>query len=456
MPYLGREATPGTVLAFSALLCLFLVNISVPLTPGIYFINVNSESESLVDYFRVGLWGWCAKVKGQVTCSAAKPGFKIDSNDLPPELQKFNVGILGETIGAGLGYLAVTHIIALGLALLITIMGTIGHFRPKRQGNFLTIIVKCAIAALLTTMFAFLVDLILFVIAVKAIKKNQNFNASLSNAFWMMVAAMSFLFVSIIAFIAGQRLIHSRFKNAEKISHKPEMSGEAFLEQKRKEEHEKSLEDANESVAEYAEFEEEVLVHENNEGVSALLTNHSKPGLVTNPKHFLNPSTSTYELGEPDSSTSYTYNKGRPLPIPPDPNPPSYAGTIPIISSNEKFNSPYPPPQQSFITSGSTSPYASPPFGSSPVIFPVPSSPQTIATLLHHQIPTMYSSSINIPSEHSFSALPPTQIPQQQLQYYNNQQYSQLPYEYNQHGKNSHPGGFRLNEEYGQNQNVSW
>ncbi|CAG8608478.1 6463_t:CDS:2 [Ambispora gerdemannii] len=281
MAYPGREATPGTILAFGALLCLVLVNVSVPITPGIYFLNiVDSQNE---DYFRIGLW---------------------DENDFPFGEK---LGIFDKTIGSAIGILFLTHAVAGAATLIMTIMGCIGHFRSQRNGRILIKTTIVSLAAIIITLLAFIFDVIFFIVGKVTIDKNSeaHASASLASAFWMMVAALTLEAVAILAFFVGHRTIVTRMKKAEEIKHKPEMSGEAYLEQKQEEEEEIKIENANRPI------------------------------------------------------------EHRPLPIPPISNPHSLAGTVPI-TPNEKYGSAFPPPVPSIppqYYQGSSTPYTSPPFG---------------------------------------------------------------------------------------------
>ncbi|CAG8500845.1 10655_t:CDS:10, partial [Ambispora leptoticha] len=364
MVYLGREATP---------------------------VLDNGDS------IQVGLWGWCASSQGTVSCSQPKPGFKIDSGDLP--FNDVDVGILGQGIGSALGYLALTNAIAGVFALCMTIMGCIGHFHSQRNGRILIKTAKFAIIVIIMTVLAFVFDVILFEIGRQAINKTRGIHASLSNAFWMMVAALSFEAASMLTFFVGHRFIVVRMKKAEEIKQNPEMSGEAYLEQKQ-------LED---------------------DGASTTIPS----------KRYNNNQSQTHQYIPPPQQLEtqpllrHDTTAGRPLPIPPTSNPPLSAGSL-SLTQNEKHSTAFPPhppvppiPPQYYPTSGSTSPYTSPytspPFGPTqahhypmPMPMPINSTTQLIQNYPTQQEHSYYNSNI-------YTGPQPSQ-PQAQPPYYQSQQ----------------------------------
>ncbi|KAF8309509.1 pali-domain-containing protein [Clavulina sp. PMI_390] len=168
-------AFPGVFFCFAAMVLLIFVSVSVPVWDKITFL----DSEIAGKAIGWGVWGYTGSSKGL--------GYTIDSSALG-----LNDSLLNTSVLRNLTYILVLHPIGAGLSFLAFMFGLCGSITYNRVGTILMTLISSV--ALLVTVVAFAIDMILFTIIRSRIRADATGNtASLGKAIWITLGALAAL-----------------------------------------------------------------------------------------------------------------------------------------------------------------------------------------------------------------------------------------------------------------------
>ncbi|KAG9285177.1 hypothetical protein G9A89_004392 [Geosiphon pyriformis] len=236
----GCEATPATIFSLTALICLFLVNISVPITQKIAMFEISLTNKG---EFVSGLWGLCTKNGNE--CTKARLGFQINNSN--------------SSSHSFLGYLLTFHIIALGLALALTFIGGCAHSRARRDGILIRSAIRISLLAIIVNLISFIADLIIY----KTFQDGRDGRVKFGNGGWLMVISLITTIFSFFAFFWGQWLVEKRSRASEDGSQDESMGSELYPEKLWRNEYQvNSPNTIKQPVAAYPDFEEMRLMND--------------------------------------------------------------------------------------------------------------------------------------------------------------------------------------------------
>jgi len=200
---------PGVFFAFAAFVLLIFVSVSAPTWRAIYFLEAETNGVQL----RFGNWGYVVRaVGGDWQSSGARLGYNAEA-----AVEQF--GQLGDISGSvvrNLTYTLILHPIAAAITLIAILISLTTNVILDTIGSLVSFF------AFLVCLVALICDSILFVVARNRINRDvAGSPASLSNAYWMVVAATILLLLAAFTVCFGSRHARKekrRNKEADRIS----------------------------------------------------------------------------------------------------------------------------------------------------------------------------------------------------------------------------------------------
>lgn len=201
---------PGVFFLFAAFVLLVVVSLSVPVWDAVYYLKVNAAGTEA----RLGNWGYCLLSNGRKTCSSSRLGY--DADDIVGLFS--DGGDISNSIIKGLTYALILHPIAAGITLFALIISLTTNWCLDICGSLF------AFFAFLVTLVAFIVDSVLFVTARTRINNDIGGSpASLSNAYWITLAALVSLLLAAFTVCCGSMTARRR-KAREANANQPAMT----------------------------------------------------------------------------------------------------------------------------------------------------------------------------------------------------------------------------------------
>ncbi|EIM83060.1 pali-domain-containing protein [Stereum hirsutum FP-91666 SS1] len=166
-------AIPGLFFCFTAMVLLVFVSVSAPTWNKIYFLDANKSSQDI----HFGVFGY--------TGTGTSFGYYFDADTLGDSR-------LNDEIIHNLTKTLILHPIAAGLSGLAFLFGLLGASYHRAGTVLMTL---TAALAFLTTLVAWVLDMVLFGIARNRFRDN-GFNSQYGNATWMTLGATASLLLA--------------------------------------------------------------------------------------------------------------------------------------------------------------------------------------------------------------------------------------------------------------------
>jgi len=183
---------PGQFFLFAGVVLLVFVSVSAPVATWLYFLKAEAGGIEI----RFGNWGYCIRTGdgGDWNCSDKSLGYDADNVvDI--------ISSTGDVSGAiirGLTFSMILHPIAAAISLLAMLVALTTNVCLDICGSLI------AFFAFLVCLVALICDSVLFVTARHRINDNlPGSPASLSNCYWMVVAATVSLFIASLTVCLG-------------------------------------------------------------------------------------------------------------------------------------------------------------------------------------------------------------------------------------------------------------
>ncbi|KAK9898442.1 pali-domain-containing protein [Cystobasidium minutum MCA 4210] len=202
---------PGVFFLFCAFVLLIITSVSVPVWDAIRFLRIQTGGTEA----RLGTWGYCVIQQGVKTCSNSRLGY--DADDIVEIFS--DGGNISNSVIRGLTYALVLHPIAAGITLFALIISLTTNWCLDICGSLFSFF------AFLVALVAFIVDSVLFVTARTRINNDiAGSPASLSNAYWMTLAAVISLLLAAFTVCCGSMTARRRKAREERAATAPMMS----------------------------------------------------------------------------------------------------------------------------------------------------------------------------------------------------------------------------------------
>lgn len=224
----GRHGNiPGIILLLIALVLLILVSVSVPILKSIYFLRADFAGASFAgvgvgrSHVTLGMWGACFDGQGiSRQCTKTHLGYDLDLSFL----NLTSDSRFARAVIRGLSKALILHPIAAGVTFIALLFALSGNI-------FIDIIATlAAFLAFLITLVAFIIDCVLWITARHRINNVLDHSASLSNAFWMVLAALIAQLIASFLVCFGGR---SRRTRADTTAYPPPMTQRRHFWQRR-------------------------------------------------------------------------------------------------------------------------------------------------------------------------------------------------------------------------------
>jgi len=182
---------PGQFFLFAAFVLLVFVSVSAPVATWLYFLKAETSGVEI----RFGVWGYCTRAgSGDWTCTSKSLGYDADTAvDI--------IASTGDISGAvikGLTYTMVLHPIAAGIALIAMLVALTTNVCLDICGSLISFF------SFLVCLVALICDSVLWITARSRINSDLSGSpASLSNCYWMVVAATISLFIASLTVCLG-------------------------------------------------------------------------------------------------------------------------------------------------------------------------------------------------------------------------------------------------------------